>query len=140
MKTAIFNFLVLQVIVWAFVFSTNNKNQAQEVNYASITDTWEVAKIGNNNPNDVLIHYPTFNKLTLNPNGTYLRLKDHETFEKGNWQVDEEKSVLTLINDHEIKKFDIIQLPSSNSEAFIIKENASDANARGDVKYELTRM
>jgi len=45
-----------------------------------------------------------------------------------------------LINDHEIKKFDIIQLPSSNSEAFIIKENASDANARGDVKYELTRM
>ena len=129
MKTAIFNFLVLQVVIWAIVFSNNISGQTNEIKYASISDTWEVAKVGENTDQKVVLHYPTFNKLTLNIDGTYIRLKNDELLEEGKWKLNKLKSILTLLNEVEIKKYDIVQLPNSNSELFIIKENIKDINS-----------
>ena len=72
MKTAIFNFFVFQIVVWAIVFSGNNSGQTNEVNYASISDTWEVVRVDENNDQSVVLHYPSFYKLTLNSDGTYI--------------------------------------------------------------------
>jgi len=140
MKTAIFNFLVLQVVVWAFVFSANESNEPQQVNYASLSDTWEVAQVGDNSSGNVFMHYPTFNKLTLNLNGTFIRLRDDETIEEGTWKIDDEKTRLTLFTDIGIQNFEIIQMPSVHSESFIIKESIVAANAHSDIRYELTRL
>jgi len=138
MKGAIFNFLVLQVVIWAFVFSTNEKTSEQYVKHASISDTWKVSKVAEDKINEVVLHYPSFNKLTLNLDGTYIRLRNNETLEEGNWKIDDEK--LTLINKTEIQRFDIIQLPSINSETFVIKENLRDSKSNRNIKYELTRI
>lgn len=140
MKTAIFNFLVLQVVIWAIVFSSNINGQNDKVNYASISDTWEVVKVGESSKQDVVLHYPTFNKLTLNSDGTYIRIKNNETPENGNWKLNWSKSMLTLLNDSEVKKYEIVQLPNSNSESFIIKEKVEDISSNQKVKYELVRM
>ena len=140
MKTAIFNFLVLQIVVWAIVFSSNISGETSEVNYASISDTWEVVKVGENSNQEVVLHYPTFYKLTLNIDGTYIRLKNDETIENGNWKLNRSKSMLTLMNKMETKKYEIVQLPNSNSESFIIKENVKDINSKQKLKYQLTRM
>ena len=139
MKTAIFNFLVLQVVVWTLVFSSSINEKTSEVNYATISDTWEVVNIGENINQDVVMHYPTFNKLTLNLDGSYIRLRDDETLESGKWSLDASKSQLTLTNESETQKFEIIQLPNSNSKSFIIKENVKGLNEKYDIKYELTR-
>ena len=140
MKTAIFNFLVLQIVVWAIVFSSNISGETSEVNYASISDTWEVVKVGENSNQEVVLHYPTFYKLTLNIDGTYIRLKNDETIENGNCKLNRSKSMLTLMNKMETKKYEIVQLPNSNSESFIIKENVKDINSKQKLKYQLTRM
>ena len=139
MKTTIFNFLVLQVVVWSVVFSSSINVQKNEVNYASISDTWEVVNVGKNVSHERVLHYPTFNKLTLNLDGSYIRLRDDETLESGKWSLDASKSKLTLSNESETQKFEIIQLPNSNSKSFIIKENVNDSNVKYDIKYELTR-
>jgi hypothetical protein len=140
MKTAIFNFLVLQLVVWAFVFSDNENTDTQQVQYASLSDTWIVAQVGDNNANEVLAHYPTFNKLTLNLNGTYVRLRDDETLEEGSWKINEEKNTLTLFATSGAQNFEIVELPSTNSGSFIIIESLVQSNIKGDIKYELTRL
>ncbi len=38
MKTAIFNFMVLQIIIWSIVFSNSNESPEGEVNHASISN------------------------------------------------------------------------------------------------------
>ncbi len=140
MKSTIFNFLVLQVVIWSIVFSGKIGGQENEVNYASISDTWEVVKIGENNTAGVVLHYPSFYKLTLNIDGTYIRLKNDETFEEGEWQLNKTKSILSLKNNQETKNYEIIQLPNSDSESFIIKENINDINSIHNIEYELTRL
>lgn len=139
MKTAIFNFLVLQAVIWAFVFSTDMSDSSQEVNYASISDTWEVVNLGDNNEPGIILHYPSFNKLTLNIDGTYVRIQNNKAKEEGKWILDESNSVLTLINEWEVKKYEIIQLPSDNSKSFIIKEEVNTDNTKVGIKYELIR-
>lgn len=140
MKTAIFNFLILQIVIWTFVFSSGERPESSDISYASISDTWEVVKVDNSESNDVVMHYPTFNKLTLNPDGTYLRLKDDETLETGNWKINDEQSQLNLTNESEVKKYEIVQLPSLTTESFIIKEFKSNSSKGVDLKYELTRI
>lgn len=140
MKTAIFNFLILQIVIWTFVFSSSERPVSTNISYASISDTWEVVKVDNSDNNDVVMHYPTFNKLTLNADGTYLRLKDAETLETGKWKINDEKSQLSLTNESEVKKYEIVQLPSLTTESFIIKEYKSNSSKGVDLKYELTRI
>ena len=140
MKTAIFNFLVLQVVVWALVFSTDQNDNNQEVKHASLTDTWEVVKVGDVTNPQYVLHFPTFNKLTLNSDGTYIRLQDDETLEEGNWELNRARTRLTLHYNDISKKFEIVKLPNSNSETFIIKEYIDNQNEQSDIKYELARM
>ena len=109
MKTAIFNFLVLQVVVWAFVFSADENSDAQQVQYASLSDTWVVAHVGDNSSKEVIAHYPTFNKLTLNFNGTYIRLRDDETIEEGSWKINKEKTKLTLFTASGSQDYEIVE-------------------------------
>ena len=139
MKTTIFNFLVLQVVIWAFVFKSND-NSSTELKYASVTDTWEVAKIGSNKSGPVL-HYPSFNKLTLNPDGTYIRLKTNGTIESGNWEINKLRSKLILKNGEVSKHYEIVHLPDTEEESFIIKEYIEISNINSDIiKYELNRI
>ena len=139
MKTTIFNFLVLQVVVWALVFSSDN-NDSNKVQHASLTDTWEVVKVADVNNPQFVLHYPTFNKLTLNNDGTYLRLKDDETLEEGKWEIDRSRTRLTLIHNDHTKKYEIVKMPNANSETFIIKEYINTPDKQSDIKYELARM
>jgi len=139
MKTAIFNFLVLQVVIWTFVFSADISGTSQEVSYASIFDTWEVVKLVDKNDPGIVLHYPSFHKLTLNIDGTYIRLKNNKILEEGKWFLNKSNSTLTLINALEVKKYEIIQLPSDNSKSFIIKEDVNADNSKIGVKYELIR-
>ena len=140
MKTAIFNFLVLQVVVWAFVFSADENTDAKQVQYASLSDTWVVAHVGDSSAEEVIAHYPTFNKLTLNHNGTYVRLGDDETIEEGSWKINKEKTKLTLFTASGSQDYEIVELPKTNSESFIIKDRHATANVQTDIKYELTRL
>ncbi len=140
MKTAIFNFLVLQAVVWAFIFSADNGQSADEINYASISDTWEVVKVAEPNTQNVVLHYPTFNKLTLNMDGTYRRLIDDETIEIGNWTMDANETSLILKGQNGQTEYEIIQMPYSSSESFIIKENNSGMDSMLDIQYQLNRM
>ena len=138
MKRVVFNFLVLQLVIWSVVFSEGLEGE-QTVNYASISDSWEVAKIEDQQKENIVLHYPTFNKLTLNSNGTFERLVSDDLIESGNWYVNSPENKLTLIYKSTIEEFDIIQLPSAKAESFIIKEkNPIVANRK--LKYELTRL
>lgn len=138
MKTTIFNFLVLQVVIWGFVFKPGYDSES-DINYASLMDSWEVAKVGNNLDRTVL-HYPTFNKLTLNPDGTYIRLKDDDSIETGTWKIDNFQSKLILDNGIASKKYEIVQLPETENASFIIKEHIEVSNKASNIKYELTRI
>lgn len=140
MKTAIFNFLVLQAIVWALVFSSDYSSDNQKVQYASLTDTWEVIKVGDSSNPQFVLHYPTFNKLTLNSDGTYIRLKDDKTLEEGRWELNDGRTRLTLYYNGLVKKFEILKMPNSDSETFVIKEYLDFPNSESDLKYELERM
>jgi hypothetical protein len=139
MKATIFNFLVLQAVIWSIVFSSKFVTQTDEVNYASISDTWEVVKIGESSNPGVVLHYPTFYKLTLNIDGTYIRLKNDETLEEGEWNLNKTKSILSLKNEEGTKNYEIIQLPNSDTESFIIKEHVVDINSIHKIEYELAR-
>lgn len=140
MKTTIFNFLVLQVIVWAIVFSSGFSEDGTEINYAFISDTWQVANVGEKYEKDLVLQYPTFNKLTLNIDGTYVRVRNDDSKEQGSWTIDRSKSVLLLSNESEIKKYEIIQLPEANAQSFIIKEKGAERDANNNLEYELTRL
>jgi len=139
MKTAIFNFIVLQVVVWAIVFSSDKNGATDEVSYAAISATWQVVNSGKQNNPDYILHYPSFHKLTLNIDGTYVRLINDETTEEGYWILDKSESTLTLNNGEGIKKYEIIQLPDNQSETFIIKENRNDIFSGEGIEYELIR-
>lgn len=67
-------------------------------------------------------------------------MKNDETFEEGEWNLNKEKSILSLNNGEGTKNYEIIQLPNSDSESFIIKENVIDINSIRKIEYELTRL
>jgi len=140
MKATIFNFFVLQAVVWAIVFSGGLGESDNAVNYAIISDTWKVANVGTSYDSEVILQYPAFNKLTLNIDGTYIRVKKDKTQERGNWALDKSKTMLVLSNETEIKQYEIIQLPDTNAQSFIIKEKGEELNSRNNLEYELTRM
>ena len=139
MKRALFNFFVLQLIVWAIVFYDGSENNNQ-LNHASISDTWKVVKAGDQQEKSFVLHYPSFQKLTLNENGSFVRVQSDERIEKGNWYLNKTKTKLTLMHQGSIKEYDIIQLPIENSQSFIIKENVADASSSMDIEYELNRL
>ncbi len=139
MKRAIFNFFVLQVVVWTVVFyngSANNEN----INHASISDTWEVVSFGNQENKSFVLHYPTFQKLTLEENGTFVRVRSDQEIEKGTWFLNGSETILTLMHESGVEEYEIVQLPLQSSQSFIIKENIADATDPLDVKYELNRL
>lgn len=139
MKRALFNFFILQLVVWAVVFF-DNSNIDEGIKQASISDTWEVAKIGDQAEQSFVLYYPTFQKLTLNENGSFLRVKSDEQIERGNWYLNKTKTKLTLMHAGGVKEYDILQLPIESSQSFIIKENIAEASTPLDIQYELTRM
>jgi hypothetical protein len=99
-----------------------------------------VAKIGDQSNTSFVLHYPTFQKLTLNENGSFVRVKSDEMIEKGSWFLNKNKTKLTLMHERGVMEYDIIQLPIESSQSFIIKENIAQASTQLDIEYELTRM
>ena len=139
MKRALFNFLVLQLIVWTIVFYDSSSDD-NSINHASISDTWEVVSIEDKSDESFILHYPTFQKLTLNENGSFIRENIDQDIERGNWYLNKSKDRLTLMHEGGVKEYDIIQLPLESSQSFIIKENISELSANSDIEYELNRM
>lgn len=139
MKRVVFNFFVLQLVIWSIVFY-EDVGEANQVNQASISDTWQVVKVEDQSSNSVVLHYPSFQKLTLNENGSYTRENKEKVIESGNWQLNSERTRLTLTCKGSIKEYDIIQLPVNSTQSFIIKENVNQPTASMDLEYELTRM
>lgn len=139
MKWSLFNFFVLQLVVWSIIFYDGSGDD-EGINQASISDTWAVAKVGNQTESSFVLHYPTFQKLTLNENGSFVRVKNDQRVERGNWYLNRSKTKLTLMHEGGIKEYDILQLPIESSQSFIIKENIAEASNPLDIKYELTRM
>ncbi len=119
---------------------SNNDDQQNEVNLASMSDTWGAIKIENIDSSIGASHYPIFFELTLNNDGSYFRSAKDNSTEDGNWEIDKTKSKLILVSDLKTIKYDIIQLPNSESEAFIITENTFDFHSKQFVKYKLSRM
>jgi hypothetical protein len=139
MKWSLFNFFVLQLVVWSIIFYDGSGDD-EGINQASISDTWAVAKVGNQTESSFVLHYPTFQKLTLNENGSFVRVKNDQRVERGNWYLNRSKTKLTLMHEGGIKEYDILQLPIESSQSFIIKENIAEASNPLDIKYELTCM
>lgn len=139
MKWSLFNFFVLQLVVWSIIFYDGSGDD-EGINQASISDTWAVAKVGNQTEGSFVLHYPTFQKLTLNENGSFVRVKNDQRVERGNWYLNRSKTKLTLMHEGGIKEYDILQLPIESSQSFIIKENIAEASNPLDIKYELTCM
>lgn len=139
MKRALFNFFILQLVVWSVVFYTGSSEQ-QDVIHASISATWEVAKIENQDQKSFILHYPTFHQLSLNDDGSYIRLKNDEAIETGSWHLNKSKTKLMLVHLNGVKEYDIIQMPLETTQSFIIKENILEASVQQKVEYELTRM
>jgi hypothetical protein len=121
MKWSLFNFFVLQLVVWSIIFYDGSGDD-EGINQASISDTWAVAKVGNQTESSFVLHYPTFQKLTLNENGSFVRVKNDQRVERGNWYLNRSKTKLTLMHEGGIKEYDILQLPIESSQSFIIKE------------------
>lgn len=140
MKTSIFNFLVLQVVVWTIVFSNNTNSRQNDIQHSSFSDTWEAINIEKYNGHFEASHYPIFFKLTLNNDGSYIRTTKDEKIEDGKWNINKSKSKLILVNDFETIKYDIVKLPHPDSETFIIKENTWDYSQKQFVEYRLSRM
>lgn len=139
MKRSLFNFLVLQLIIWSVVFYEGTASE-DSVNYAAISDTWEVAKVGDQKDKSFVLHYPTFQKLTLEDNGSFVRVINDEEVEKGDWQLNDDKTKLTLLHEGGVEEYEIIQLPIETSQSFIIKENIETVPSLQNIEYELTRM
>jgi hypothetical protein len=139
MKRAIFNFFVLQVVVWTVVFYNGSEN-TENINHASISDTWEVMSIDNKEDKSFVLHFPTFQKLTLKENGTFVRVRSDQVIEHGTWYLNSSETKLTLMQESGVEKYEIVQLPLQSSQSFIIKENVADATDPLDVEYELNRL
>ncbi len=136
MRFTVFNFLALQIIAWLLFF--NGGKQATE--YAHLTDTWEVVNIDQQNDDNVILHYPTFNQLTLNADGTFERLKLDGSVENGQWFVDKNNAQLTLSSPTENEEYQIIQLPTEKRNLFIIKEFKDKSPENSEQEYRLTRL
>jgi hypothetical protein len=139
MKRALFNFFILQLVIWSVVFY-NGSNDQHDVSHAAISATWEVAKIENQDQKSFILHYPTFHQLALNNDGSYIRLKDDDAIETGNWHLNKSETKLMLVHLNGVKEYDIIQMPVETSQSFIIKESILEATVQQKVEYELTRM
>lgn len=109
--------------------------------YESLSDTWEV--VGNIKPaeGEVLLHYPSFNKLSLNSDGTYIRFNiGGEGAERGMWKINKEKTHLILDTGFGFEKYEIIQLPDQYSNVFVIKEQIHKDSQPIELEYKLTRL
>ena len=132
MKRAIFNFFILQLIVWSVVFydgATDNDT----INYSSISDTWKVINPVHGNRESIILD--EFHQLTLKEDGSFQRVSGDE-LQSGNWYLNKERSKLTLMSSKGVWEYDIIQLPIQSSETFIIEESVAEATT----KYELNRL
>ncbi|NJN25284.1 MAG: hypothetical protein HC819_04545 [Cyclobacteriaceae bacterium] len=138
MKSTIFNFMVLQAVVWAIIFSDHDFNK-DTVNNAMISDTWEVVNV-DKSKEELALHHPSFHKLTLNIDGTYQRTQNDGQLEEGSWSLDKGNSLLFLSTVTGVKKYEIVQLPEEGSQLFIIREQWATAGTRADIKLELNRL
>ena len=132
-------FILLQLTVWTIVFQ---EEDAISTNfYESLSDTWEVVDNIKPAEGEVLLHYPTFNKLSLNSDGTYIRFNiGGEGSERGMWKVNRENTHLILDTGFGLEKYEIIQLPDEHNHLFVIKEQIRKDSQPIEFEYKLTRL
>ena len=137
MRATIIGFVLLQIVVWSIVFREDYAAYNSNINQ-QLADTWEVVDVNNQAQGDVIMHFPTFNKLTLNNDGTFIRFKLDGSLEQGDWSTDTAESQLILDTGLKLEKYDIIQHPSKNSNVFVIKEKRN-GGTNGKTAIELAR-
>lgn len=140
MKATIVGFILLQLTVWTIVFQKEEDVVSSNF-YESLSDTWEVVENVKPAEGEVLLHYPTFNKLSLNSDGTYIRFNiDGEGAERGMWKINKEKTHLILDTGFGLEKYEIIQLPDDYNNLFVIKERINKDSQPIELEYKLTRL
>lgn len=139
MRATIVGFVLLQLIVWTLIFREDDKVSANF--YANLFDTWQVVSNVKPAQGEVLMHYPTFNKLTLNSDGTYIRFHiSGNGTEQGIWKINKENTHLILDTGYGQERYEIIQLPDQTSNLFVIKEYIDKGAAPSEREYKLTRL
>ncbi|GEM_PF-2839604 len=138
MRATIIGFVLLQIIVWSIVFS-GEENLAGNF-YEDLSDTWEVVNVNQQAQGEVMLHYPTFNRLTLNSNGDFLRDRIDGSQEEGTWRINRENTHLILDTGKRLEKYEIIQMPDQASNVFIIKEPANNNSSQTNQEVKLTRL
>lgn len=139
MRATIVGFILLQLTVWTIVFQ---EEDAISTNfYESLSDTWEVVDNIKPAEGEVLLHYPTFNRLSLNSDGTYIRFNiGGEGSERGMWKINKENTHLILDTGFALEKYEIIQLPDEHNHLFVIKEQIRKDSRPVELEYKLTRL
>jgi len=139
MRRTIIGFVLLQVAVWYVVFK-DEQNPVSANFYEGLSDTWEVVNVNNQAKGEVLYHYPTFRKLTLNSDGSYIRMKLDGAMEQGKWHINEAQTHIVLNTGMKVEKFEIIQLPSDNDHILVIKEFLNKELENNEFEYKLSRL
>jgi len=138
MRATIIGFVLLQVVVWSIVFS-GEENIAGNF-YENLSDTWEVVNVNQQAQGEVILHYPTFNRLTLNSDGNFIRFTVDGYTEEGTWRVNKENTHLILDTGTKLEKYEIIQMPDQSSNVFIIKGQANHGTQKQSQEVKLTRL
>ncbi len=142
MRATVIGFVLLQIVVWSIVFSGEDNLTGNF--YEDLSDTWEVMNVNQKAQGDVLLHYPTFNRLTLNSDGNFIRFIIDGTpdgsIEEGKWRINKENTHLILDTGFKLEKYEIIQMPDQLSNVFIIKGQANSNTEKPSKEVKLTRL
>ena len=138
MRATVIGFVLLQIVVWSIIFSGEDNLTGNF--YEDLSDTWEVVNVNQQAQGEVLLHYPTFNRLTLNSDGNFIRETIDGSYEEGNWRVNKENTHLILDTGNKLEKYEIIQMPDQQSNVFIIKGQANSGNTKPGNEVKLTRL
>ncbi len=138
MRATIIGFVLLQIVVWSIVFSGEDNLTGNF--YEDLSDTWEVVNVNQQAQGEILLHYPTFNRLTLNSDGNFIRFTIDGATEEGKWRVNKENTHLVLDTGYKLEKYEIIQMPDQLNNVFIIKGQANSGEEKLGKEVKLTRL
>jgi hypothetical protein len=128
MKSTLLYFVIFQVVLWSIFFG---RGTSQQASVSSLNDTWAVQQqqaFYNSSA-------PTFNRLTLSPDGTFSRVSGNNTHESGNWTINNSFSHLSLHMANGVQEnYQIIRLPGKADNLFVIQKQEQK------MQYRLTRL
>ncbi len=139
MKRALFNFFVLQLMVWAFVFYDGSSSETG-LNLSEFPITLQPSRVVENSAAQASAFAGSKLRIALKENGSFVLKTDENQSEAGNWFINKSKTKLTLIYKNGVREYNIIQLPHDSSETLIIGKNDLEAFIPQNIELELTNL